>query len=326
MSSVPSYTDSSYSLTTSPPYSSCAADGERVLEPRRLLVPRPADLPDHYIFESQRIKLDLGPRMWSTSSPCYGHTGIVAGTVHLSDLNHIKQVNVTLEATAKTGFNERGTQTCCAEKVLFRRITTLSPTSASVATPTTHYVFSFTLPANQDNATDALPPSVVQFSASNSAEIRYRICVDAIRSGLRRRESLVVPILYLPRSYTPLMTRPAPFGNKIGLLPEDSLKELHLVPKFLTKSISKDKLSSKTDVGAKIALPSLLLVASGDKIPFVLTIYSEAPALATLYTNVIFQLIKIVKIKAHEKSSVKETVISSAEVYDVDQRQEKPRE
>ncbi|KAG9080617.1 hypothetical protein FRC06_006339 [Ceratobasidium sp. 370] len=115
------------------------------------------------------------------------------------------------------------------------------------------------------------------------------------------------------------MVLPVPFGNKAGLVPEDNFKELHLAPKFLTKHASKVKLSPKIDVEVKVALPSPLVVASGDRIPFVLTIRSESPAIAAFYTNITFQLVKIVKVKAYEKTSAKETVISSGEVYDVDQ-------
>lgn len=42
--------------------------------------------------------------------------------------------------------------------------------------------------------------------------------------------------------------------------------------------------------------------------------------MAALYTTVTLQLVKITKIKAYEKGSVKETIISSGEVYDSEQR------
>ncbi|KAG9124451.1 hypothetical protein FRC07_011595, partial [Ceratobasidium sp. 392] len=272
----------------------------------------------NYTFESQRIKLDLGSRIWPTSTPCYGYAGKIAGTIHLSRLDHVKHVSVTLEAIAKVSFTERGSQTYGLEKTLFRTATMHSAVS-STATSTADYPFSLAFPTSQDNTSDALPPSHVQYSANNTTEVRYRIHVDVIRSGLRRRESLIVPILYLPRSYTPSITREVRFNSKAGLLLEDNLKELHLAPKFLIKSAHKDKSSPKTDVEAKIALPSPLAVVSGDRIPFVLTIQSESPALTALYNNVVLQLIKVVKIKAYEKTSAKETIISSGEVYDVDQ-------
>ncbi|KAG8732427.1 hypothetical protein FRC10_000921, partial [Ceratobasidium sp. 414] len=111
---------------------------------------------------------------------------------------------------------------------------------------------------------------------------------------------------------------PVPFGNKASLFPKDNLKELHLALKFLTKHASKAKPSHKTDIEARVSLPAPLVVASGDMIPFILTIHSESPALVALYTNVILQLVKVVKIKAYEKTSVTEMVISSGEVYNVD--------
>lgn len=148
-----------------------------------------------------------------------------------------------------------------------------------------------------------------------------------------------MPILYLPRSYTPRTIAPPPlFGNRASLLPEDEgMRELYLTPKSMPKG-SKNKQSPNTDVQAKvrfcrvlqhlwaihdlpqIALPFPLVAASGDRIPFVLTIHSQSPALAALYTTVTLQLVKITKIKAYEKTSVKETIISSGEVYDAEQR------
>lgn len=68
---------------------------------------------------------------------------------------------------------------------------------------------------------------------------------------LTRQSSLLVPILYLPRSYTPSFHQLTPFRHKDGLLPEDNLKELHLVPKFLTR-VPKDTSLLKTEVEAKV--------------------------------------------------------------------------
>ncbi|QRV88587.1 hypothetical protein RhiJN_16605 [Ceratobasidium sp. AG-Ba] len=223
---APSYANSSHSTPTSPPYSPSVTDGERILELRSSLSNLPVNLPDVYLFQSERIKLDLGSRIWPTSTPCYGYTSAVEGNISVASLEHVKRLKVTLEGLAKASFMERGVLAGHVESTLFKR----------------------------------------------------------------------------------------------SLTPEcDTLKELHLTPKPAGRPPSKDQPSPRTDVEAKIALPCPLVVASGDRIPFVLTIQSQSPALAALYTNVTLQLVKQLRIKAYEKMSYKETVISSGEVYDAEQ-------
>ncbi|KAG9109208.1 hypothetical protein FRC07_008358 [Ceratobasidium sp. 392] len=320
---APSYTTSGQSTLASPPYSPSVTDGERILELRASISTLPANLPDQYIFQSQRIKLDLGARIWPTCTPCYGYAGTVQGTVSVTSLDHVKRVKVTLECIAKASFMERGVLAGHIENTLLQRAVTLYTNNLPSSASATSYPFSLELPMTGANDENPLPPSFVQFLPGVSAEIRYRIRVDMSRSGLRRRESLVVPILYLPRAYTPPRVQPSLFSRRASLIPEDeTLKELYLTPKsMISKPSTKSKQPAPSvDVQAKIALPCPLVVASGDRIPFVLTVQSESPAVAALYTNVTLQLVKHIMIKAYEKTSFKETIISAGEVYDVEQR------
>ncbi|KAG8746103.1 hypothetical protein FRC10_006206 [Ceratobasidium sp. 414] len=339
---APSYTTSVHSALTSPPYSPSVTDGERIVELRSSLSTLPGNLPDEYVFQSQRIKLDLGARIWPTHTPCYGYTSAVEGTVFVTSLDHVKRVKVTVgvaaifgpvgmpvECIAKASFMERGVLAGHIESTLFQRAVTLYTNHPSSSTATTSYPFSISFPTTGDDNENPLPPSFVQFLPGVSAEIRYRIRVDMSRSGLRRRERWVVNLWYWAEVDTSL-NEPAwsyPFYTFLvltplqDLIPEDeSLKELHLTPKPMVKPSSKNKVTQNTEVQAKIALPCPLVIASGDRIPFVLTVQSQSPALAALYTNVTLQLIKHIKVKAYEKTSTKETVISAGEVYDVEQR------
>lgn len=92
---APSYTDSLHDYSA-PTYSPSATDGERILELRPSLSSLPVDLPDMYVFQSRRIKLDLGSRIWPTRTPCYGHTGVVQGTVFATTLEHVKRITVVV--------------------------------------------------------------------------------------------------------------------------------------------------------------------------------------------------------------------------------------
>ncbi|KAG8750090.1 hypothetical protein FRC12_013078, partial [Ceratobasidium sp. 428] len=184
---APSYTTSGQSALTSPPYSASVTDGERILELRPSISTLPVELPDEYTFQSQRIKLDLGARLWPTRTPCYGYKGAVEGTVSVTSLDHVKRVKVTLECIAKASFMERGVLAGHIENILLQRLVTLY-TSNSDSPTSTSYPFSITFPATGDNDENPLPPSFVQFLPGVSAEIRYRIRIDMSRSGLRRRE------------------------------------------------------------------------------------------------------------------------------------------
>ncbi|KEP54848.1 hypothetical protein V565_012260 [Rhizoctonia solani 123E] len=197
---APSYSDSGYSAPTSPPYSASVTDGERILELRPSLSTLPINLPDQYVFQSQRIKLDLGPRIWPTRTPCFGYTSTVDGTVSVTTLDHVKRLTVTVEAVVKSSFMERGLLAGHVECTVFQRMVTLytnSPRSSEVAL---HYPFSINLPTTCDKDASPLPPSFVCYLPGVSAEIRYRIRIDMLRSGLRRRERQVIVSSRLPRS------------------------------------------------------------------------------------------------------------------------------
>ncbi|KAF8677680.1 hypothetical protein RHS04_05997 [Rhizoctonia solani] len=319
---APCYTDSGYSAPTSPPYSASVTDGERIVELRPSLSSLPNDLPDHYMFQSQRIKLDLGARIWPTRTPCFGRTGVIEGTVSVTTLDHIKRLTIMVEAIVKSSFMERGILIGHIESTLFQRSVTLY-TSTPPTVNILHYPFSINLPETCDKSTNLLPPSFICYLPGVSAEVRYRIRVDMPRSGLRRRESLTVPVLYLPRSYAPLTPRAIPlFDDQVHLSDAQGMKELHLAPKPIgsSKKSSKPQALTTAEVQAKISLPSPLIISSGDRIPFVITIYSPSQALAALYTDISLQLVKVTRIKAYEKISLKELVLAAGEVYESEER------
>ncbi|KAG8694438.1 hypothetical protein FRC11_002198, partial [Ceratobasidium sp. 423] len=204
---APSYTDSGYSAPASPPYSASVTDGERILELRPPLSTLPPDLPDQYVFQSQRIKLDLGARIWPTRTPCFGRACKIEGMVSVTTLDHLKRLTVTvwldrasvpfrhvdpllikIEGTVKSSFMERGAVAGQKVSILFQRTAALytnNPRSSEVGLC---YPFSISLPTICDKDTNPLPPSFVCYLPEISAEVRYRLRIDMSRSGLRRRE------------------------------------------------------------------------------------------------------------------------------------------
>lgn len=77
-------------------YSASARDGECILELQSSSSTPPANLPDQYVFQSHRIKLDLGERIWPVTTPCFGYKGTVEGVVYVTTLAHVKAITVVV--------------------------------------------------------------------------------------------------------------------------------------------------------------------------------------------------------------------------------------
>ncbi|CAE6339976.1 unnamed protein product [Rhizoctonia solani] len=152
------------------------------------------------------------------------------------------------------------------------------------------------LPATCNNSTNPLPPSFKRSFPGSLAEVQYRVRVDMTRSGLRWRES----------------DRTEPSVEIQGI------EEIQLTPKSIQKS-SKHSTLPINEVQAKITLPSPLVVASGDWIPFTITVHSKSQALAALYTDISLELVKVAVIRVPQRASSKEKVLASGEVYDSEQ-------
>jgi hypothetical protein len=90
---VPSYFNSENSA---PAYSASTTAGERVLERQLPWSISLASLPDQFIFQSQRIRLDLGARLWPVSIPCFGYSGTVEGVVSVTTLEHVKSLTIVV--------------------------------------------------------------------------------------------------------------------------------------------------------------------------------------------------------------------------------------
>lgn len=58
------------------------------------------------------------------------------------------------------------------------------------------------------------------------------------------------------------------------------------------------------------------MVASGDRIPFIITINSHSQALAALFTDISPQLVKVTAVKSPQRTSRKEEVLAYGEVFD----------
>ncbi|KAF8754526.1 hypothetical protein RHS01_06084 [Rhizoctonia solani] len=315
----------SSSENSAPAYSASASDGEHVLEFQSPLVARPVNLPDRYVFQSQRIKLDLGARVWPTDTPCFGYTGTVEGVVSVASLEHVKSVVVVVEGVVTTSYMERGVLAGHSESILFQRSTTLykkGPILPDLESGL-DYPFSIGFPTTCDGRIDPLPPSFKYSFPGVSLKIQYHVRVEMPRSGLRRRENLQELPLYTDRVDPSVMT------------PTQGMKEIDLPPRSANKT-SKHSKPLSTGVQAKVwatkiprvyaeildfidCTPFPLDYSVWRPIPFVITIHSQSQAIAVLYTNITLQLFKVTTTQVPQGTLSKEEVLASGNAYDLEQ-------
>jgi hypothetical protein len=79
-----------------PIYARTAAADERILisEP---VTPRAASAaPTEYVYETKRLRLNLGPKKWPTQVPCYGWNATVEGFVDVPGLARARAIKLTV--------------------------------------------------------------------------------------------------------------------------------------------------------------------------------------------------------------------------------------
>jgi hypothetical protein len=100
----PPFSSLTYGLPT---YARTAAADERVLisEPaaphERLTSPA---TPREYVYETKRLRLNLGPKTLPIQVPCYGWNAIVQGYVDVPDLPRSRAVRLTVAVSNRTQF------------------------------------------------------------------------------------------------------------------------------------------------------------------------------------------------------------------------------
>src|ERR1700761_7469405 len=86
----PTYFESLDSPSALPQYSPTAAETEQSVA----LARNNGSSPTEYVRTSAHIILNLGPKIWKTNVPCYGHNGIVEGYVDLCKLERVSKVDI----------------------------------------------------------------------------------------------------------------------------------------------------------------------------------------------------------------------------------------
>ncbi|KAG8727343.1 hypothetical protein FRC11_013451, partial [Ceratobasidium sp. 423] len=217
-----------------------------------------------------------------------------------------------VEGSVEVSFTERGVLIGHSERILVQRSFTAYTNDPSASDTTPAFPFSITLPPTCDTSATALPPSTTYQPPGFSMEIEYHVRVDMSRSGLRRADSLTIPIMYLPRTYAPHLSSQQLANDRLPSYNED-IQTLHP----LTRVTSPSATLACSDVSAHVTLPSPLKFASGNRIPFVIMIRSGSPATTALYTDVIFQIIKRTTARWQTKLFSREKVISTGAIHNI---------
>ncbi|QRV98197.1 Asp domain protein [Ceratobasidium sp. AG-Ba] len=205
-----------------PQYSRSASPNERVLAGhpvRTFSALSTRDLPSKFEFATQHATLDLGERNWYCPLPCYGYAGIIEGTVRVHQIETVSKVEISLVGEVNTVISEAAVPSQGASKRFLKHKITVWDSSTSGASPhQTSHAFAISFPNHPDSPNPmSLPPSCRFVTNLATARVQYRVQVDLFRKGLRRHKRFEVEVLYLPKSFAPVLeTRPMHVDNKSG--------------------------------------------------------------------------------------------------------------
>ena len=202
----------------------------------------------------------------------------------------------------------------------------------------TRFSFSFPLPSHIRSMTTPLPPSYATVMPGLTAECKYTIRVDMYRKGLRRHKTYVsyqscsvhwilicsfsikAAILYLPRS-TPaslIPRNPSPVSSPGGEADETKIKwkMIELSPKSPLTGKGDGPIDPKYII--KFTLPEPLVYASASTIPFALKLRADSPVVPRLFTDLNVYLIKQTVVFSGAYYGVRDGIIGTAELHQVD--------
>ncbi|KII91132.1 hypothetical protein PLICRDRAFT_496148 [Plicaturopsis crispa FD-325 SS-3] len=267
--------------TASPTYSPHPVCSERVLHslPSSHLhrVGSGSADPD-FVFRTEHMEVNLGPRAFSTHKPAFGWRGIVLGHAKFSGYEkNVVRVTVALKGEITTTVTARGTVASSSRRrLLSQTITLYSQSSESSEWGGDH---TFAIPFSAEETME-LPPSYDAIVPATTCDVSYSLRVEMTRKGLRRHETINIPILYLPKSrpsHPPLLAMP----------PLPALASAHIPPFPIDSRIKTVEISAlwptssqPTDTSAvlHLSLPSPACFTSGDPIPLLVSLVTQGDA------------------------------------------------
>ncbi|KII88947.1 hypothetical protein PLICRDRAFT_53444 [Plicaturopsis crispa FD-325 SS-3] len=277
---------------SSPTYSPCPANSERVLQlfscSHLHRVGSGSADPD-FVYKTEHMEVNLGPRAFCGHIPAFGWRGTVLGHARFSgDKAHVVKVTVTLKAEITTTAAERGIVASYSNtSLLCETITLYSPSAKNTPWDGDHtFEIPFPSQVSIKQGTIHLPPSFNTLLPGTTCNVTYMLKVDMTRKGLRRHESINVPILYLPKSrpsVPPLLSIPLPALANVDVpFPvDDRIFTVKMAASWPNTSRAADP--SDTSRALYLSLPSPACFTSGDNIPLVISLVMKGdPSLAKL--------------------------------------------
>ncbi|KAJ4477444.1 hypothetical protein J3R30DRAFT_219612 [Lentinula aciculospora] len=253
------------------------------------------------------MTIDLGRRLWGTSSPAYGLHDKIEGSIKLSGHHHelIEDISVTLEGSLVT--TVLGDGGIARSNTLFMHHAIFLPLASHPA-ERDEYPFTISIPSEitLQGVTALTPPSFYRLHLGVTGEIVYSLKISMTRQASRMSfkreptETQTISILYFPKtrpSDPPLADIPKPLSDRDPHFSSPSVNIAEHVDTFPlsprwspVSSHTKHPLASlesfKTSVFFSIPAPQSF--ASGEPIPFFLSlVFPDSPAQAALYTKTI---------------------------------------
>ncbi|KZT41989.1 hypothetical protein SISSUDRAFT_140431 [Sistotremastrum suecicum HHB10207 ss-3] len=275
-----------------------------------------------YIYTSQDITLNLGPRVWPTHAAAYPLGGVVEGVIELPNLKFVTRVDVKLVGVQTNCLTDRGLAIGQTQREVANVSQNLFTATRDTESPSQQPRFEFSIPIPQyiQGGMEPLPPSFFAFHPRLTSEIKYVIKVDVSKKGLRRHSRFVLPtvsqlisefgyslksvIYYLPATFSPSPQFPVPIDAPRIPLPINSKGE--------------------TDVTSDLQLPHPKRYPSSASIPFTLTLTCPSSPIVTrlLLQNINIELIRKVVLNVGGNRSTRETMMGRGEVWAVDEQTE----
>ncbi|KAJ3813688.1 hypothetical protein EV368DRAFT_45971 [Lentinula lateritia] len=259
-----------------------------------------------WVYKTKHMSIDLGRRLWGTSSPAYGLHDKIEGSIKLSGPHPelIEDISVTLEGNLVT--TVLGDGGIARSNTLFMHHAIFLPLSSHPAAGD-EYPFFISIPSEitLQGVTALTPPSFYRLHLGVTGEISYSLKYDlgyrkCLFSNLPSRYSQAISILYFPKtrpSDPPLADIPKPPSDRDPHFESPSVNISEHVDTFpLSPRWSPASSHAKhplTDLEASkhsifFSIPAPQSFASGEPIPFFLSlVFPDSPAQAALYTKTI---------------------------------------
>ncbi|OCH95576.1 hypothetical protein OBBRIDRAFT_720289 [Obba rivulosa] len=325
--SPPSYCNPA-SCNPVPLYSETPSHCEHVLQPVASAPPI-ARCSYDLVYRGDSLEVNLGKSLWGLKFPAYGKGGVVEGIVRLrKSCKHVMEVTAVLRGVAKTSSIQHArvaVPEIWTKVVLSRTMVLFSSANCSISHLDNDFSLSIPFVDSANEGGQPLPPSFTAYLPGTTCEIIYHLQLDVVRRGLRRHETLTIPLLYLPKS-RPCSPPTRDIRPPILHAPADECVKLVTLPVLWQPNCCLKGRRSSAPQTASVALPSPACFSSGDEIPVAFSIVCpHLPAFANLLVkNLSLCLVKRKKLYTDDgtRISVREQSISQADILLVGDSQE----